>query len=218
MKKILFITALIFSLTRTSAQLIIEEGINGVLIETKSSPVLNEIEGSPYLEKDFQPGELVIEGKKALPVFLRYDVSSEIMEIKTSHDDSHVYKLSPTLKGYYIINGAHFIFDQISHAGKRYSGYFILHHQSKNYSLLEKPIIDIKEAQKAKSGYEEDKPAQISIDSEFFVLKDGDVHDLKIKHRDVKKLFGSDKAKAYLDENKIRSLDDLIKFLRYLDQ
>ncbi len=219
MKKLIFTIVLLTCWNNIEAQMIIEEGLNGVLIETKASSILEEMEGSPYLNEDFRPGEVNIEGKDVLKVFLRYDVSTEMMEIKTDLNDSKVYKLSPAINATYAISGDQFFYDQIQAEGDNFSGFFKIHYIGDNYSLLEKPIIDIKKAQKAKSGYEEDKPAQISIDSKYFITAEsGAVHHVRIKHRDIKKIFESEKAKAYLKDTKIRSVEDLITFLKHLDQ
>lgn len=219
MKRIIFTIVFLTILSPVRGQMVVEGGLNGVLVETRTSPVLEKIEGSPYFKNDFQRGEMQIEGKQALQVYLRYDVSNETMEIKTDLNEKQIYKLSPALKARYQIGDDIFVYDQMKYGGENYNGFFKRIYQGKVFTLLEKPVIKIKEAQKAKSGYEEDKPAQISVESEYFIVGEkGKVYNVRIKHRDIKKIFQSNEAKKYLSNNKIRTLEDLKKFIKYLEQ
>lgn len=86
------------------------------------------------------------------------------------------------------------------------------------YRLLKKPNAKVIEPVKAKTGYGKDKPGRIEIDEEYFLLKNGSVQEVNIKHRVIKDIFISEEAKQYLSDNKIRSEEDMVQFLSYLDK
>lgn len=211
---LVFVTSPIFS------QVISDSGNHSLmLLTTKKSERMKKVEGSPYLDKDFQYGTATVEGKEPLKVFMRYNVNEEQIEIKTDIKSEDIYLLPKKESTVYQIGSEILVFDQVSHSGKRISGYFVEHFKGENLRLLEKPVAKLTEAVKAKTGYERDRPARIVIEEEYYVLNiNGEVKDVRLKHRDVKKTFNSQRAKKYLSDNKIRSEDDLVAFISFLDK
>lgn len=195
-------------------------GNHGLMTVTlKKNENMNAVQGSPYLNEEFQRGTAVVDEKEPLNVFLRYDVSREIFEIKTEISSNEILMLPPNLKTEYHVAGDKFIYDNIRFEGKNINGYFKEHYSGKQFRLLEKPTVTITEPVEAKTGYEKDRPARIVIGEEFFVISnDGQVKNVSLKQRDVKKMFPSNIAKKYLKENKVRSIEDLAAFVAYLDK
>lgn len=84
--------------------------------------------------------------------------------------------------------------------------------------ILEKPTAEVTEAIKAQNTYQKDRPAEIKIEGEHFVvLENGDAKNIRLRNKDLKKVFNSKPAKDYLSDNKIRSTEDLVAFARYYD-
>lgn len=227
MKKVLvlffvvFASVVSYSQVAINSQVAISDSGNHslMLISTKENPNLNKLNGSPYLQNEFQYGTVEIEGKEPLLVFLRYDVVQEQIEIKTDSDSDDVYVLPKNESAIYIIEGKTFIFDQIVANGNKVSGYFINYYDGETFKLLKKPFAKVNEAMKAKTGYDKDRPARIEIDEKYYVInQEGQVLDVRLRHRDIKKSFNSDRAKNYLSDNKIRSEEDLIAFISFLDK
>lgn len=67
--------------------------------------------------------------------------------------------------------------------------------KNSNLRLLIKPNVTMREAVKARTGYNRVKLAIIEIDNEYFVLQKGKVMALNLMHRDLKKSSDSDSAK-----------------------
>ncbi|WP_189606330.1 hypothetical protein [Salinimicrobium marinum] len=195
-------------------------GNHGLMTVTlKKNENMNSVEGSPYLNDEFQPGTALVNEKEPLSVFLRYDVSREIIEIKTEIGSNEIFMLPSNQETEYRIAGDTFIYDNFRFEDKQIKGYFKEHFSGERYRLLEKPTLTITEPVAAKTGYEKDRPAEIVLDEEFFVISnDGEVKNVKLKQRDVKKVFTSNAAKKYLKGNKIRSIEDLAAFVAYLDR
>ncbi len=197
---------------------VIDGGIEGLRLMTKVSEDLEKVHGSPYWFEEFQFGTISIKDKSPIKGFLRYDVQSEIIEIKTDQNSDEIYTLGNRSDVSYILNNKRIIADQISSDNGRVSGLFIEHFNGENYRLLEKMRVDISEAVQAKSSYESDKPARMEISSNFYLISDNKTaKEIRIKHRDLKKMFSSKHAKKFLSDNKIREVEDLVAFLEYME-
>ena len=217
-KKFIFFLILLVSST-ASAQHIWTGSLEGRQIRTKESEVLRTLEGTPYLSEDFQSGTINMEGKQSINALFRYDVYNEEIQIKFGKDSEEIYVLTNHPDNVLYIGGEKIVPDQINFEEGEVSGLFLEHYNGEKYRLLEKPNAEISEAVKAKTGFQQDKPAEIKISSDFYIIEKGQpAYEVRIKHRDIKKVFSSKEAKAYLSENKIREIQDLIKFLEHLER
>ena len=220
MKNILFIILGLFCSVQGYNQVLTDSGNHGLmLITTKENDKLNDLEGSPYLEEEFVPGSAMVSGKEPLNVFLRYNVYKEQVEIKLDPRSEEIYILPMNTLASYKMGSDMLILETIVLNGEKIFGYFFEHYDGENYRLLEKPKVTLTEAVKAKTGYEKDRPARLKIEEEYYVIKEnGQVLNVPLKHRDIKKTFDSENSKEYLSDNKIRSEEDLISFITWLDK
>lgn len=221
MKKAIFILLGVVTMFDGIGQVQLQDGINQnlMLITVKESDRLKTLEGSPYLQEEFTYGTATVEGKQPLKVFMRYNVHQDQIEIKTDLQSEKVYLLPKKGSTIYQIGNDTFVLDQIHYNGNSLAGFFIKKYDGENISLLKKPIAKVTEAVKARTGYDKDRPARIEIDEEYYIVnRNGEVQHVRLKHRDIKKAFHSDPAKRYLSENKIRSEQDLISFVSFLDK
>lgn len=218
MKKLILLVAIIFCPPLVSAQ-INDSGMNGFMkITTKENDIMNRIEGSPYLNEEFAAGIIKQEGKINLNVYLRYNVVKEIMEIKTDKNSKDTYTLPLNKTTIYSLGAQNYLPEEISYQGNNITGFFIEHYRGENVRLLEKPTVTITDPVKAQTGYEKDKPALIKIDQEYYlVFKEGKVENIRLKQRDLKDVFDEGAAKKYLSGHKVKTVDDLIKFLSVVD-
>lgn len=221
MNKLIVLLLGVFTAVGVQAQQVYaDSGNHGLMtITTKKNDNLKDVQGSPYMDENYVYGTVKVEGKDPLKVFLRYDVFNENMEVKLDKNADKTYVLPLSEEAVYRIGPDAFRYRTLRHEGNTITGYFVEHYSGENYHLLEKPSIEITEAIKARTGYERDRPAEMTLEREFYIVgKDNKVENVKLKHRDVKKAFNSKEAKSYLKDNKIRSKQDLIAFVSYLDQ
>ena len=219
MKIFLFILYILVGFTTVKAQVINKLGIDDLFLMTKDSDILNEVEGSPYWNKKFEYGTVTLGNKQPIKAFLRYNANNETVEIKTEQNSEEIYILPLNRNAKYMVANELFVYHEIYYDNKKISGYFIEHHNGEKYKLLEKPTITRSEAVKAKSSYESDTPARITIDSDFYIVSDrSSGKKVKIKNRDIKKAFPSQKAKKFISDHKIREKEDLIALLEFLEQ
>ncbi len=186
-------------------------------VQTKPKK-LDKMEGSTFYQEDFTAGVISIEEMKPLKVLLRYDVANEIIQIKTEKNAMEVYKLPLDKNAEYLIGSEKFVLDKLYSEGQQIYGYFVEMFNGKSYRLLKKPNARIIEPDIARTGYGKDKPGRIEIDEEYYLLENGSVQKMTIRHRVIKNTLNSKDAKKYLSDNKIRSEEDLVQFIAYLDR
>ena len=222
MNKLMLLLLMIFGFQVTSnAQYIDGTGnLNdfGFILVTKTAD-LSKVEGTPYLNEEFQSGTLHIDGKDPLPVFLRYDVVNERMEVKPKKNIEETYMLPRNQTAQYMIGEKRYVLDKINTPDQTLYGYFLELYEGDNYRLLKKPMATLTEPVRAKTGYEKDRPARIEMEETYFVVgNNGKAQEVELKNRKIKKSFSSSEAKDYLNDHKIRSEEDLVAFISFLDQ
>lgn len=217
MKKLLLILLTLLAVDTVQAQIFTEDGRYELF--GKDDPNLNNAEGSPYLNDNFLPGKIFFKGKPDLPVQLRFNIYAENFEIKVDKGKRDIYTVRDWENATYEMGGKKFVSSRVDHNGRMIKGFFIEHFDGKRYKLLEKPEIKVAPPVRSDSGYSEDQPAKIKKSSSFYIQKDsGEVVEVKLKQRDIRKEFTSEAARKYLSDNKIREVEDLISFLKYIDE
>lgn len=218
MKKIIFtflFTSLnVFSVTAQN------ENIGGYeyrLIEKKAS-VLKEVDGSPYLYDNFLYGSLQLKNKKFLKVFLRYNVAYEEFEIKLGQETDEVFVIPIENNVKYKIGGEEFFLDNLFANGDQLYGYFNELFNGNRYRLLRKPIAHVMDAVEAKNGFQDNEPAKIFVEFDYYLLdNDGGIKKLSLRKRKLKKEFKNDVAKRYLSNHEINTSEDLVNFISFMD-
>ena len=177
-----------------------------------------EVEGSPYYTNDFIRGTVKMEEKESMEVYLKYNVAEERIEIKTNLESPRTYQLPAGSDAEFIIDSQKFVLDKISSDKGPVFGYFVELQAGDKYRLLKKPIAHLREGEKAKTGYGKDKPASITIEEEYYIVpKSGLAKNVRAKTKDLKRVFDSKEVEVYLDNNKMRSEEDLIQFVGFLN-
>ncbi len=215
MKKIIT-TICLLAFMGASSQVLVNDYYELEFLPLESQET-NNFKGSPFLNEKFLPGAIIIEGRDPIKVMLRYNVLKEEMEIKIDQEELEIFKLSRNQNTVYEILPFQYALYSVKHDGKEINGYFARGFQGEKYSLLIKPTVKVTEAQKAK-GYGTDIPASIDISNEYFILfDDGRVENVRLKEKDIKKLFNSDKVKEYFKDNSLNSVEDLNSFLEFME-
>ena len=217
MKNFLILLLLITAFDTAQAQVFTEDGRYELF--GKDDPNLYKASGSPYLNDEFLPGKIFFEGKPDLPVQLRFNIYAENFEIKVDKTKREIYTINDWEKAVYEMNGQKFVSTSIEHDGRKIKGFFIEHYQGNNFTLYEKPEVKVIPPVRSESGYSEDESAKIKKSSSFYLVqKTGEVEELKLKQRDIKKAFTSPEAKKYLSDNKIKEVEDLVALLEHLEE
>ena len=183
---------------------------------------LNEVKGTPYETESFQPG--MVSNKKLNDnntYYFRYNIFSDIMEMKESQFDENLYGLIKSLNIYAKIKGKEYHFEIYTKDNKKSTdeGYFILISKGEKVDLYLRKTKTFIDAKPAKDAYHQAEKAKFK-DFEYYYYKTGRVLILlPTKKKDLLEVLSDHEAeiKKYIKEEKInlKNERDLIKLMNY---
>ena len=181
---------------------------------------LSKVVGSPFLNENFEKGVINMEGKEPLVAKMRYNVLEERIEIKLDQAGSdEIFMLPKRETTIYQFGGDQFYIKRIITEGGPVFGYFIPLFTGTNVELLKKYSLNVSEAQAAKTGYDEDKPAKMSIEEKYYVrLPNKEFQEVEISTRKLRKDFEDVLESKYFKNNKIKTEEDLVALVKELDR
>ncbi len=196
------------------------EEINfAMLIQMKGNSD-NDIIGSPYLEQKFMPGLIYVNGEKKQNAYFRYNVKDDQVELKVLPNQEESYLLPREQKYSYRLKNYTYELGDLNISGNGFEkGFVANYYESENIKFIGKPFVKIAKAEPAKTGYGEAKPASMSTSIKYYLsVKGEEFKEVSIKEKDFKNMLkNSSKIDAYLKDNKIKEVDDAVKFLKYYD-
>src|SRR5699024_5861470 len=71
---------------------------------------LDEIKGSPYLNKNFAKGRIISDEGKSLSVYLRYRIFDDVFEMKKGEGDTKTLNLQRSEKYKILVNNKEYVF------------------------------------------------------------------------------------------------------------
>ncbi len=182
------------------------------------------IQGSPYIIDNFTPARVSADQDKIFS--LRYNAVSDEMEVQS--DKNSIQAINKNIEGVTIT----FLKDDKTYQSLNYiddngiakRGYFI-HVNSPNskINLLLKESKKFVDRKKAKSGYQDTKPAHFKrVDDEFYVVvKNKTAQKIPSKKKNLINLFPDHEAavSAYLKDHKVKTSkkEDLIELVNHLN-
>lgn len=178
----------------------------------------NDVQGSPFLYKDFISGELKLNIGTVYKGKLRYDIYADQIEFQTS--DGEIYSVkNPETVQLAILGDTKFNYFEPNEF-KGVKGYYEVLVIG-NYSLYKKYQIMLKDPEAARP-YVEAKPAKfLQQDSKFFIMDpEGSFTEISKKNDLFLKGVDQNELSAYLKKNKIKpsKKEDLIRFVEFLNQ
>ncbi|WP_424495263.1 hypothetical protein [Salinimicrobium sp. GXAS 041] len=221
-KLILLMSVFIVFMTIDSSAQISGDAFDGTRYGFTKIPVRSgneaSIEGSAYYHEDFLPGTIQFADGKSLEGFMRYDVSKERIEIKMNKSSKDIYFLPSNADVTYQFDSSVYNFEEVVLNGSRKWGYVAQIFKGNSLRLVKIPSSIFIEEVKPKNGYGKSEPAKFEIKEEFLIQRNDEEWELlRLRHKNIKRMFKSAKAQDYLRNNKIRSEKDLIAFLQSLD-
>lgn len=184
-----------FSQTRREAIEIDMTGGNGIIKSLNyngKNLSYDDIDGSPYLNENFVPGQIIgSDSSQYTHVPLRYNIftdqieflnkDKEVLEV-TNPENYHWFQIGDQIFGYF----------QFTHKGETISGYFEILSEGKA-TLLKRYIIKLKDAEPAKAYKDPQPPRFLKLPPELY---------LSINNQPAEKLPGSSKILQILKQIK----------------
>lgn len=180
--------------------------------------LLNEdaVKGSPYLNKAFISGEVIVDNYRFVGVPLRYNIYND--DIEYEEGDKILAIANPLTVKRVIINETPFVYSSYIISNAEAKGYFELLSDGEVQVLKKYKIVYI--MGKAAQAYTTAEPPRfVSVPSQLYVkFGDSSAQNFK-KAKSILKLFGDqmDEMQSYLKQEKlnIKKEGDLIKLITY---
>jgi len=189
-------------------------------IEGKENILYHDIQGDPYIFKDFQKGTLIAISDEKFNVNVRYDVYANEMHLK---DSNEIFAIIRPEKVKLIEAGnLKFIYSlYVKSSGEentRGSSYFVLNTDGK-CKLLIKKNVRVQDAEPPKL-YTEAKPAKFILTSDTYYLKLDDNIAVKIGNKKELLAVLEDKKEAisnFIGSKKlnVKDIEDLVSIISY---
>ena len=224
---ILLVCLFVFSLESINAQveipgtefmlnkLRLNKGLEGI-----QSTLYKDIQGDPFIFKDFQKGELYIMSGEKATVNIRYDIYADQMHLK---DSNMIYAIIHPEKVKQIEAGDYkFIYSVFVNSPgddePAMSSYFLIKTEGKCMLLIKKNI-RVQDGEPAKL-YQEAKPPKFVATADTYYLKPEGKSAVRIKNKkDLLNVLAdkSDALDSYISSNKlgVKEIADLAKIVAY---
>lgn len=172
------------------------------------------LSGSIYLNDDFSQGRIVdTEKNNEQAALLRYNALEDLVEVKL--DKNSEAKVLPRLSNLeYYFEGNKLVLKTIKIiSGESVEGYFLEYYSNNELGFFAKPQLTMRKNETRKF---RERTYELFLDFRYFIQKDGEINEVKLRNRDFKKLF-SDKyeAESYFNKNNLRDVEEVLRFLEF---
>jgi len=174
---------------------------------------VNEVQGSPFLNKDFKKG-VIVDNKNNMEVstYLRYDALNDTFEIKLNADDEDIKKLPRNFNYQYILNNEKFVLIRSANAIRELhydidNGYVIqISEKQDDATLYKRYFIEKKEGKEALSSYQKDTPAKLDLGFRYIIKIEDKYVKAEAKKRRIVDAFPNKKGQLekYIKKKKLK--------------
>lgn len=164
-----------------------------------------DIDGSPYLDEEFQTGSIYTTQKlQYVDIQLRYNIYNDNIEFKTPSGEIQALA-NPDVVEIAVFGNNQFVYSSYVEANKFKKGFLVVIEEGKA-SLFSKPVVAFKEATQP-AAYKQPEPAKFVKKADEYYLRIGNEPAVSIKgKKDLIAVF-PDNQKAiedFIDKNKIK--------------
>lgn len=186
---------------------------------------LKNINGSPYEENYFQPGNIYSNNEITVSnVPMRYNIFADEIEINTSQESNHqnINVLSKSPNVFVKIGTDVFVYvENLSVIDQ--SGYFKVIFEGEHFDLYKKSKVNYVEKRFAETSYQQDQPARFDRKDTFYLVSNrGVFYELPNNRRRFAAVFKEHNKEidSYLKSNKldITKENDLGKIVKYFNE
>jgi hypothetical protein len=189
-------------------------------IEGKDNLFYADVQGDPFIFRDFEKGTLYVLPDAKFNIYVRYDIYANQMHLKDSnviYAIIHPYKVKLIEAGNYKFVYSDYI-NSPQNDEPAQGSYFIVKTEGK-CSLLVKKNIRVQDAEPEKL-YQEAKPAKFILTGDSYFIKLDDRSAVKIRNKkDLLNVLEdkSDAISSYISSNKldVKEVEDLVKIVSY---
>lgn len=188
-------------------------------------PQIIKVQGSQYYNDKFELSDLKYFGSKLESIgYMRYDAYNDIIEMASTPDIERseiiLLKNSDVIA---TINKKEYVFLEYDEEDiKNKKGYMIRLFSGNNYSLYQKMLKILKEAEKTKAGITESQPPRYVSKTDFYIQKrDQKPQLINISKKRLIDFFeNQDEIKEFINKNKlkVREIESIISIIEFANK
>lgn len=188
-------------------------------------PQIIKVQGSQYYNDEFELSDLKYFGSKLESIgYMRYDAYNDIIEMASTPDIERseiiLLKNSDVIA---TINKKEYVFLEYDEEDiKNKKGYMIRLFSGNNYSLYQKMVKILKEAEKTKAGITESQPPRYVSKTDFYIQKrDQKPQLIRISKKRLIDFFENQvEIKEFINKNKlkVREIESIISIIEFANK
>lgn len=188
-------------------------------------PQIIKVQGSQYYNDEFELSDLKYFGSKLESIgYMRYDAYNDIIEMASTPDIERseiiLLKNSDVIA---TINKKEYVFLEYDEEDiKNKKGYMIRLFSGNNYSLYQKMVKILKEAEKTKAGITESQPPRYVSKTDFYIQKrDQKPQLIRISKKRLIDFFeNQNEIKEFINKNKlkVREIESIILIIEFANK
>ena len=188
-------------------------------------PQIIKVQGSQYYIDEFELSDLKYFGNKLESIgYMRYDAYNDVIEMASTPDlersEIILLKNSDVIA---TINKKEYVFLEYDEEDiKNKKGYMIRLFSGNNYSLYQKMVKILKEAEKTKAGITESQPPRYVSKTDFYIQKrDQKPQLIRISKKRLIDFFeNQNEIKEFINKNKlkVREIESIISIIEFANK
>ncbi|WP_157514638.1 hypothetical protein [Christiangramia portivictoriae] len=211
--KYILTLAILFIAFNMSAQ----NPLNGAL--TTFTPVEPEsYTGSPFYEKEFTQGVVKNSEGKSQKLLMRYDAVQDVVVLKLADQSNKLFMLPPVSDISYDLEQYTYKRNNPDLKIPSTSKYYANFYEGSKSHFIGVPKLDLNSKEKAKTGYQDDVPANFQVEMEYYLSVDGaDFEKVYFRPKHIASLFDNSEMVNYIVDKKVKKPEDIVSLLKYYE-
>lgn len=191
--------------------------LNGAMA-TYSPAEPEKYTGSPFYEKEFVQGVVKNGDGDSQYLMMRYNALQDVVVLKLRPQSTELFLLPPVTDIMYEMEDyTYMLNDSVSNlpaSTKYYANFF----KGERSHLIGVPTLNLNSKEKAKTGYQDDIPANFQVDMEYYLsVNGGEFEKINFRTKRLASLFKNSDMENYAADQKIKNADDVVSLLKYYE-
>lgn len=192
--------------------------LNGAMITY--NPVEPEsYTGSPFYEKEFVQGVVKNSQGESQNLFMRYNAVQDVVVLKLTPQSTKLFLLPQVSDIYYEIGDYTYTLNNPDLDIPANSNYYADFYKGSKSHFIGIPKLDLNSKEKAKTGYQDDIPANFQVAMQYYLSVDGgDFEEVYFRPKQIASLFNNSEMVNYISDQKVRKPEDVVALLKYYEK
>lgn len=212
MKHFLTITILLIAFSMNA-----QSFLNGALATYSPAEPENYI-GSPFYEKKFVQGLVRNSDGDSQYLMMRYNALQDVVVLKLRPQSTKLFLLPPVTDIIYETEDYTYMLNDSDSNLPASTKYYANFYKGEKSHFIGVPKLDLNSKEKAKTGYQDDIPANFQVDMEYYLSVNGrEFKKINFRTKQLASLFQNSDLENYVADQKIRNADDVVSLLKYYE-